>query len=549
VVGQENPGGAGAAIARRAGTFGYMQSLASLSHLATATIEAYSMALPQIGARHGMGATTLEFARVGKSLLGPMLKTGGGNFIKALGNKLKEADWNVADTMAAHLKDAGFKAGHVDAVFNMLKRTGLIDHSFARELKRLANPEGLLSATGRVVDYFNNLMGVWSHSVDATNRANVAMSSFNLEFRKTGDLAKALKYSEERARSAMPNYNLANKSRISTSAGMLGGMAGPMTQFKQYGFHAYGILANAVKASFSKLPSEQRNEARYALAGMLATHALTAGTFTLIADPLRYIMGLYDWMTGAAKPHDYQADLRNGLSHLVGPTFAEFLSRGAINTFLGASVHHRVGFANMFEMPPIESFDTAGYLKAVGTAFAGASGEDAIKFAQGMQAFGQGDWGAGFKAMVPRPIRDAMSAYELATKGVTTQRGRTLLPASKITPYDVGLQALGFQPSRVNEAREGSAAIEQRRDEAKAGHDKLVQQYTAKPDKRADIMTKVRAFNLDPNNASAKIDMKQLNNAVKQQTKRAQQPEAFGLRLPKKGAQQLMEAGSFANVQ
>jgi hypothetical protein len=142
-----------------------------------------------------------------------------------------------------------------------------------------------------------------------------------------------------------------------------------------------------------------------------------------------------------------------------------------------------------------------------------------------------------------------MTAYELATKGVVTQAGRTILPASKITPYDVAVQALGFQPSRVSEAREGSAAVEQRRDEAKAAHTKLVQQYVAKPEQRGSIMAKIRAFNLDPANASAKIAIPQLNNAVKEQTKRSQQPGAFGLRLPKKNAQSLIEAGSFANVQ
>jgi hypothetical protein len=402
-----------------------------------------------------------------------------------------------------------------------------------------------------VVDYFNNLMGVWSHSVDATNRANVAMSSFNLEFRKSGgDFAKALQYAEERARDAMPNYNLVNKSRISTSAGALGGWAGPMTQFKQYGFHAYGILANAVKSSFAKLPSDQRTEARYALAGMLATHALTAGTFTLIADPLRYIMGLYDWMTGATKPHDYQADWRGYLDHAVGPTAGQIIARGAVGAFTGASVYRRVGFANMFEMPPIESFDTAGYLKAIGTAVSGASGEDAMKFAQGMQAFGQGDFGAGLKLMIPRPIRDAMTAYELSTKGVVTARGRTILPPDKITPYDIGLQALGFQPARVSEAREGSAAVEQRRDEAKEMHTKLSNAYiAASPTDRAAIMSQIREFNMGPYNQGFKIKLSDLHNLEKQRDKRAQQPGAFGLRLPKRGAQALIDAGSFANVQ
>jgi hypothetical protein len=549
VTAQENPGGAVAVLARRAGTFGYMQSLASLSHIVTSTIENYSMAVPQLAARHGITQTTLELGRVGKSLVAPMLRIGGSNMMKALGNRLKESDWNVAGVMAKHLRESGFNGNHVNAVFGMLKRTGLIDHSYARELRRLANPEGLVSKTGRVVDYFNNLLSAWSHSVDAANRANVAMTAFNLEFRKTGDATKALAYAEERARTASPNYNLANKNRFSTSAGPLGGIAGPITQFKQYGFFAYGILGNAVKQSFARLPSEARTEARYAFAGMLATHALTAGAFTLIADPLRYIMGMYDWITGAQKPHDYQADLRGYLNNAVGKELGEFISRGAIDTIFGTSVHRRVGFANVLEIPSLESYDLAGVLKMVGTALVGASGEDATKFATGMQDMLQGDVYGGMKTMIPRPVRDAMTAYELATQGVKTQAGRTVLPPEQITPYDVAVQALGFQPSRVSEAREASAAVQQVRDEAKAEHTRLTQRWLqADSGERQNVMQEIRLFNQDPKHLGFRVTVDQLHKAQQEQHKRSQVPGAFGLRLPKKGAQELMQAGSFANI-
>ena len=552
VTAQENPGGATAALARRASTFGYMQSLASFSHLATSTIENYSMAMPQLAARYGIGRTTFELGRVGKSLVAPMFKTGGANMLKALGNKLKASDWNVSDVLAKHLKESGFQASHVDAVFNMLKRTGLVDHSYARELNRLANPEGVLSKTGRVVDYFNNLMGVWSHSVDAVNRANVAMSAFNLELAKShGDMAKALVRAEEHARIASPNYNLANKNRFSTSAGPLKGLAGPVTQFKQYGFFAYGVLGNAIKQSLAKLPSEQRKEARYALAGMIATHALTAGLLgTPLADGIRYFGGLYDWMTGADKPHDREADLRGFLNNQFGPEMGQLIARGAIDTLAGTSVHRRVSFANVLEIPALESFDMAGVLKMVGTAMVGASGEDATKFANGMQAMLQGDVYGGLKSMIPRPVRDVMTANELATQGVKTQRGRTILPAENITPWDVAVQAAGFQPSRVSEAREGSAAVQQARDEAKSEQTRLSHRWLqAAPEERQNVMQEINLHNQDPRTAGFKVTMHQLLLDEQQQRKRSQMPGAYGLRLPKHGAQQLIDAGSFANVQ
>ena len=65
----------------------------------------------------------------------------------------------------------------------------------------------------------------------------------------------------------------------------------------------------------------------------------------------------------------------------------------------------------------------------------------------------QGDLG-GAKALLPRIVRDPIKAINLASQGVTDSRGNTILPPAKLSPYDIGLQAVGFQPSKVSEVRE-----------------------------------------------------------------------------------------------
>lgn len=553
VTNQESPGGATASLLRKANAFGYLQSLMSFSHAMTSTIENYSMAIPQLGARHGNLKASLALSRGLKDLVRPMLASGGVNSWKALAGKLKQSDWNLSDVMGDHLIAAGYNASHVRAVTDMLKRTGLVDHSFYNELRRLANPQGVTTGVGRTFERFTNFMGAFGHSVDAMNRTNVAMTAFRLEHERLRDLPpaermrKSVEYAEQRAREASPNYNLANKNRFSTSAGPLGAGSGPVTQFKQYGFFAYGILANALRESMKGATKESRSEARKAFAGMLATHAMTAGVLTLIADPLRYAMGLYDFATHADKPHDYQADIRGFLSDAMGPEAAAIVSRG-LGEVLGGSIYRRVGFANVLEIPALESFDMPGVLKMVGTAMIGASGEDATKFSLGLQKALNGDVGGALKEMLPRPVRDVMTAVELSSEGVKTQRGRVLLPPGKITAGDIAWQAAGFQPTRVAEAREGSAAIEQARDEARSEHTRLTNAWLeADSDERSDIMSKIRVFNQDPLHAGTRITMQQLLQAQQNRRKQARAP--YGLRLPSKGAAALINEGRFANVQ
>lgn len=550
VTTSEAPGGTIATISRVASSFGYLQSLMSWSHMFTSAIETHSTAIPQIAARHKLARTTYEMSRTLAGLTPQMLKSGALNSMKALGGKLKNADWKLTKVMGDQLIAKGWNPVHVARVVAMLERTGLSDHDYYRELRRIAGGGGERGMVGRAAlgsfEKFTDFMAASGHAVDVMNKLAVSMTAFHLEFKKTGSLDIAERYAEARIRSATPNYNLGNKNRFSTSAGPLGGAAAPITQFKQYGFFAYGMLGNLAKASIHGSGEFSKGEARKALAGVLASHAMMAGSLTLIADPLRYVGGLYDWISGAAKPHDYQNDVRGWMSDIAGPEVAALVARG-VGEYLGASIYRRVGYANPLEIPALESYDKAGFMKMVGTAVSGAAGEDADVFANGMQKALNGDIMGGLEGMVPRPLRDAGKAYKLATQGVTDSRGKPILGANKISPYDVGLQAIGFNPTRVAEVREGRAAVMEREEEWKHERTQLEQRWLQSDQTdRAAVMSQIREFNQGHHGMPITVGqlLQQLRNNRKQA---AQSPDKFGLRLPPKAAAALAQAGRFAN--
>jgi hypothetical protein len=317
-------------------------------------------------------------------------------------------------------------------------------------------------------------------------------------------------------------------------------------QFKNYGIHMYGVMANLLKTSLEHAPSAERAEARKAFAGVLASHALMAGGLTLIADPLRLVGGLYDWITGAQHPHDYQADVRGFLSDTFGPELGEIVARGVPHA-VGIDIHNRVGLSNLLELPEIDSFDSKGFISAVGTMLTGASGEDALNMVNGIKQMWNGDYLKGSEALLPRIIADPMKAYGLAENGVPGTKGGQGLPASRISTGDVLARAVGFQPSDVTEYREGREAVQQAMQETKSTRNSLISGWVqAVGDDRGAVMAQIRQFN--EQNPGEAIQMPQLVRALQAARTARVQPGSFGLRLPPKTAATLARAGRFANV-
>jgi hypothetical protein len=288
-------------------------------------------------------------------------------------------------------------------------------------------------------------------------------------------------------------------------------------------------------------------ESMKALAGILGTHAAMAGVLTLIADPLRYIGGAYDIATGAPKFHDYQNDVRSFLASTFGPQVAEIMARGLPHA-AGMDLHRRVGLANLLEVPEMEAFNKKGAGEVLLGLATGATGENLQNLVDGASKFLHGDWGGTMKAMAPRPFRDIYKGISAATEGIKDSTGKVIMSPDKVGISGGITQALGIQPSQVSEFREKRAAILEARQEQSATHTQLSNAWLANPAKRSEIWQQIQQFNRDPRNAGSRITQSQLLQTQNQRRKDETTGSA-GLRVPRKGAQQLIQAGAFANVQ
>ena len=532
-------------FARRATTLGYIQSLMSPSHMVTNTIGVWNNAVPMIGARHGAVAASAQLARASAQVAPKVLGQGARNFFNALGKGLKAADWRMSHLARDRLIAAGANKEHMTRLFEALDHVGLIDHTQDRELQNIANANRVsTTGVGKLWQRFMDLNAAGAHAVDVMNKSAVAKAAFDLEFRKTGDVQGAIDYAMETLRKAHPNYNLSNRSRISTNKGSLGQFGAPIMQFKAYGLHMYGVLANLTKQSMHGASTAERREARLALAGIIATHAATAGIVNTIADPLRYIGGAWDWITGAPRPRDYQSDVRNFIADIFGPELGEVISRG-LPRLAGIDLSNRVGLGNMLTVPELESFDSKGMVKMVGLALMGASGQDAAEIGAGVAKMFQGDVAGGAQQALPRVFRDAMKAYRLSDKGATGPRSQVIIPAEQLSMADILAQASGFQPAKVAEAREARQATSSRMMEARDTRTRLATKWLeADPADRSALMGDIRDYN--QKNPGFTLTVAQLLQMQKDRGKAAKQD--FGLRVPPK-AGYLRQDARFANVE
>jgi hypothetical protein len=358
----------------------------------------------------------------------------------------------------------------------------------------------------------------------------------------------AIKYGEDILRKT-PNFSPSNKPRIASDRGLLGKFAAPIAQFKGYGLNEYALLANLTKESMKGATPEARREARLAFMGVVAAHSLAAGVLTWLADPLRYVGGLYDLVTGQPF-QNREGDVRNFISSWAGKPLGEVISRG-LPHLAGMDLSHRMGVANMLNMPELKSMKPQDIATWVGTFVLGAPGQDISTVNQGVWKALHGDVLGGLKDMAPRVIRDTVKAYDLATKGVTSAQGDVLIPPKDVSNLSIANQALGFNPTQRSEKQEQRQAILQRKELITFDRGQLTHAWmnASTPAERNSVWQQIIQFNKDPDNLRNRITFQQLHTDLRNKQKAERQSSALaGLRIPKRMQKGMAEVGGFANV-
>jgi hypothetical protein len=348
-----------------------------------------------------------------------------------------------------------------------------IDFGLAADVRQVASETGsginfgrilgLSERTGeRVKDAFgfvNDFAFIMPQAVESINRIVTATAAYRLA--KEDGIRNSDELDRYVARSLDKTQWLYSQSNKPLAFLMGGPLLRPMLTFKNYPQHVwFTMMTYAMDAA--KVGREQgwmkgvaSEPGRVAL-GITGMAILFSGVKGAAFEPLWWMYRLACWFAGA----DPDLTLKQAADNVFGEKMGDVVRRG-IPAGLGMDMG-RVGISNMFlsdnGLPDTKDklFSAVGQiaLGAPGGMFAGNT-FDAI------QKWRNGDLTGAASVWLPHAanLQDAVRAWDLMQRGQVDGKGNVITPPSSVTPFDVAIRALGFQPSGGRLTHEGKAVL------------------------------------------------------------------------------------------
>ena len=479
-------------IVDRVKAFGYSYYLAfSPSFWLTNLMQPWHLTLPTLGGRYGFVRTAKEMGKasgLALKIVRDTLKAGAAEGGQAGG--VKGAALGILD-MELLTDKAGLTKGQSEFVARLLA-AGQLDNTQSRELGTFASgtPLGLSAAA--------KLLSIGSHYTEVVNRLTAGIAAYNLELARSGDAELATRRGIEAVRDTQYDYSDHNTGRAFGRHGVAGKVTPLLTSFQNYAFQTTELLLRLTRdAFFQSVSAEDQKAARKALAGVLGTTTLIAGSLGL---PMASVVArLFNAVGGDDDdPADVQSAYRAWLADVFGPEFGEALARGVPRAVLGFDLSQRAGLQDILpgtrfitDRRALKDQLSDGAFNMLGPAVSG--GRD---LAVGVGNMLDGRILDGLIEALPLALRGPAKAIKLETSGFTNSTGNKL--PIEVNGWDEFVQSLGFTPSKKAEQSEANFAFKTRDTILKQEKGRLSNKlYTAieQGADTSDILQEVQAFN------------------------------------------------------
>ena len=418
-----------------------------------------------------------------------------------------------------------------------------------------------LAMTASIPADTNSLAGKWKatidasaylfHNVEVMNREVTGLAAYELEVRKQIKAGKseveAHKAGIRTGRNAIDkahfDYSMENRARL-----MSGNVARVLLAFKQYSQNMLYRLFRDAHQSFNGTP-EEKVLARRELTGILGMHTLLAGASGL---PYLTLPALFDAITQAAnigapedEPWDAEIEFKNWLADNFGTDTTEMIMHGILRGVVPADISSRIELNNLLARE--DTRDLSGRSAALLwlERLAGPSFGIAAGGFEAVDLFSKGEWERGFEKMSPKAVRDLLKAARYADEGLSTKQGVKQLD---METGDVISQAIGFNPSKVQQMYESRGDIQEYKDAIEGTRSELKQKWIEAISSGNGEATKwineIQGFNR--RHPHRTISSRERTSAL-QAYRQGQQQMIDGVKLPDT-QKYLREAGSYANL-
>ena len=208
---------------------------------------------------------------------------------------------------------------------------------------------------------------------------------------------------------------------------------------------------------------------------------------------------MYNWATkDEDAPSDIRISAKNAMADMFGPEFGNVVAKG-----LPAAIGVDTSTLGLADLLPGTSFlesrrQWKDRVSEQSKQLLGPAINAGMDFFNGLEKISEGNYVKGVASMLPSAVRSYYKATDVALHGYTDAKGNPI--GVEATPWDVAVQAAGFQPTNI--ALRGEAAADFYTSQSLLSHRKDVIQnqvykaYTSggKED-QAKAMEAVTAFN------------------------------------------------------
>lgn len=395
-----------------------------------------------LGARYGYTKATVELTR--------MLKVW-----DQYGVFRKNPDGSVSVVPPSIVNASGFSADEKRAVREMLGRD-VSQSTYASALFGYSSVPTMEfdSAWGKTKRGAAMLTGGLMHTTERLSREMMFMASYRLN-RKAG------KPHEQAVDAAVIDTNeaLGNYGQYNRPIFMQKGIGSILLQFTMYPLHVTLFLLRNFKRSLPLLNEEGKWEAAKMFYGTLGTTFLLAGTPGL--PMFSTVMGfLGSFWKDEDKPEDLKdmdyetwwrtVWLPENLGYLkiggvqLGDLVTKVVDRGAVNALTGLDIASRTSLNDLWLRDVKETKTLRESAIALAVEKAGPSANLVLAWADGIEAFMNGQYQKGVEKISPALLRNIVIANRLRTEGAMDSKGAEIIAKGGFTTGELIGRFVGF---------------------------------------------------------------------------------------------------------
>jgi hypothetical protein len=251
-----------------------------------------------------------------------------------------------------------------------------------------------------------------------------------------------------------------------------------LMQFQTFRINAAFRIGVLFKHAIQHESPTVKRAAQKEFLGIMAMSGALSGVMGMPFVPV-LLKALSEALSDDDDPVFAEAELAKIAQELLGQKLGRVAMEGP-GTLFGMSVSSRIGLGDVYgsavePWPTTHGRSLAAYMatQMMGPSYSVFEG----MFKAHDEITNKGEYMKGLEYATPKPIRDLLKAYGLASDGVKDPTGRRLLDAEDVSANEVFMMAMGFQPTDVFELRKHERNIAQLSDLLSERRGRLIRRF------------------------------------------------------------------------